>query len=167
MLNSVFGIGVRGLVVEWGGLREFWAIDGTAGSNDPVLRRFGHPFYYEFERLVVTTRDLLLHVVRLRIRLHSPYQLYTDSLKWIKWWSVSVVQSVAYRRPNVGQMRSRQQKLTIIISMHRIFKISAIFAAYRDVLSLKDLIINEQMNKFFPPEDFCFPRASNAKLFLD
>ena len=85
----------------------------------------------------------------------------------IKWVSVSVVWDVAWWRPNVGQMRSRQQKLTIIISMHRIFKISAIFAAYRDVLSLKDLIINEQMNKFFPPEDFCFPRASNAKLFLD
>ena len=32
---------------------------------------------------MVTTRDLLLHVVRLRIRLHSPFQLYTNSLKCI------------------------------------------------------------------------------------
>ena len=79
MLISVFGfIGVQGLVVGRGGLREFWAIDGTAGSNDPVLRRFGHPFCYIFRRLVVTTRDLLLHVVILRIRLHSPFLLCTN-----------------------------------------------------------------------------------------
>ena len=28
---------------------SFWSFDGTAGSNDLVLRRFGHPFYYIFE----------------------------------------------------------------------------------------------------------------------
>ena len=85
MLISVFGvIGVQSLGIDKGGLRESLGHRWDGRVHDPVLRRLGHPFYYEFERLVVTTRDLLLHVVILRIRLHSPYQLSTDSLKYIK-----------------------------------------------------------------------------------